>query len=641
MPSKIAKGLPSEVAASAGAGHTIQDEGVSLPQQAILDFVGEAITVTDDVSNDKTIVNVTSPTLGTAAALDVGTSADNVLQLDGTGKLPAVDGSQLTNLPTAGERIELSANVTWYVATDGDPTADGLTVNTAINPETAFKQIPTVVFNGFILTLKLAAGTYNSNYDSYYTYGLRIPEGGIVILSGETWTTDPTTIVNYLEASNSSGFFLIIENVKFTDSFISFNSTNEVLIRDCCYEPMQPTWSCMFLSDSCRVRLSGTIQFNSDFFALAQLARGTKLDLENCVFKDAGTSKTFNTFIDLKTNSVTFIDAPTISGTFTGKKFNINKGGGYIAGNVSLLPGDTPGTYGKSIFYDDVVLGTASTLDVGTSANQIVQLDANARLPAVDGSQLTNLSTSDAAANITVDTTNFNLNLSGTDTTVQAALETLDDLVAGSVGGSGLTYSYQNTSFTADPHTLYGVDTSTVTVTATLPAAPVDGDRISFCDAAGTFGTNNLTIARNGKNIGEWADDLILTQDYESATVVFDATLDRWVLAESATPNSVTTIPFGGFIEVVNDKTYPLFQATDPYVIRSFRVKTSSGTCTISIEVDGVAVSELSTLAVSSTDQLINLSTLSLIPSNGRLAMIVSDNNSAVDLEFTIMLGVT
>jgi hypothetical protein len=39
------------------------------------------------------------PTLGTAAALDVGTTALKVVQLDASGKLPAVDGSQLTNLP--------------------------------------------------------------------------------------------------------------------------------------------------------------------------------------------------------------------------------------------------------------------------------------------------------------------------------------------------------------------------------------------------------------------------------------------------------------------------------------------------------------------------------------------------------------
>lgn len=36
--------------------------------------------------------------LGTAATLSVGTSANNVVQLDGSGKLPAVDGSQLTHM---------------------------------------------------------------------------------------------------------------------------------------------------------------------------------------------------------------------------------------------------------------------------------------------------------------------------------------------------------------------------------------------------------------------------------------------------------------------------------------------------------------------------------------------------------------
>jgi hypothetical protein len=42
-----------------------------------------------------------TPTLGTAAAEDVGTAASNVVQLDGSARLPAVDGSQLINLPSA------------------------------------------------------------------------------------------------------------------------------------------------------------------------------------------------------------------------------------------------------------------------------------------------------------------------------------------------------------------------------------------------------------------------------------------------------------------------------------------------------------------------------------------------------------
>lgn len=38
--------------------------------------------------------------LGSSATLTAGTSANNVVQLDGTGKLPAVDGSALTGLST-------------------------------------------------------------------------------------------------------------------------------------------------------------------------------------------------------------------------------------------------------------------------------------------------------------------------------------------------------------------------------------------------------------------------------------------------------------------------------------------------------------------------------------------------------------
>lgn len=47
--------------------------------------------------------------LGTAAVLDVGTSANNIVQLDGSGNLPAVNGSALTNLPSSGGDL-VSAN---------------------------------------------------------------------------------------------------------------------------------------------------------------------------------------------------------------------------------------------------------------------------------------------------------------------------------------------------------------------------------------------------------------------------------------------------------------------------------------------------------------------------------------------------
>ena len=42
-------------------------------------------------------------TVGTAASKDAGTAAGNLVQLDGSGKLPAIDGSQLANLPNTSD----------------------------------------------------------------------------------------------------------------------------------------------------------------------------------------------------------------------------------------------------------------------------------------------------------------------------------------------------------------------------------------------------------------------------------------------------------------------------------------------------------------------------------------------------------
>lgn len=47
-------------------------------------------------------LSLTLDELGSAATLNAGLSANNLLQLDGAGKLPAIDGSQLTNLPSTG-----------------------------------------------------------------------------------------------------------------------------------------------------------------------------------------------------------------------------------------------------------------------------------------------------------------------------------------------------------------------------------------------------------------------------------------------------------------------------------------------------------------------------------------------------------
>jgi hypothetical protein len=66
---------------------------------------------------------------GTAAAFDVGTDANNVIQLDESAKLPAVDGSQLINLPGSGAAVDSVNGFVGNVVLDADDISDTFTTN--------------------------------------------------------------------------------------------------------------------------------------------------------------------------------------------------------------------------------------------------------------------------------------------------------------------------------------------------------------------------------------------------------------------------------------------------------------------------------------------------------------------------------
>jgi len=102
------------------------------------------------------------------------------------------------------------------------------------------------------------------------------------------------------------------------------------------------------------------------------------------------------------------------------------------------------------------------------------------------------------------------------------------------------TSSIKTTDFTASNGEGYFVNTTSGTVTVTLPGSPSAGNIVAVCDYAGTANSNNITIARNGSNIEGSTDNATLDINRESKTFVYVDGTQGWLVVNS---NDESAIP--------------------------------------------------------------------------------------------------
>jgi hypothetical protein len=88
----------------------------------------------------------------------------------------------------------------------------------------------------------------------------------------------------------------------------------------------------------------------------------------------------------------------------------------------------------------------------------------------------------------------------------------------------GLEYSVKTANYTAVDKQGVLADTSGGAFTVTLPATPSAGAQVVVADAGNNWGTNNLTVGRNGSTIGGLAEDLVCNITGASVQFVYDGT---------------------------------------------------------------------------------------------------------------------
>jgi hypothetical protein len=88
-------------------------------------------------------------------------------------------------------------------------------------------------------------------------------------------------------------------------------------------------------------------------------------------------------------------------------------------------------------------------------------------------------------------------------------------------------FDIKSSDFSAVVGARYGVDTTSNTVTASLPASPATGGAVFFADAGGAYATNNLIIDPNGLTIMGDSGNMTVSTNNQSVGLFYNGTTWR------------------------------------------------------------------------------------------------------------------
>ena len=212
-------------------------------------------------------------------------------------------------------------------------------------------------------------------------------------VAGDTFTGD-ITVPNLITAGNVDGRDVSVDGTKL-DSIESSATADQTAVEIKTAYVSQPNT----FQDADRTKLDGIATSanlyvhpthpGDDFSVDTGLLSGATVvsDIDINVTTDAtGHVTDANGTVATRTLTAANIGAQPVDADLTAIAALANTNSNFIVGNGSAWVAESGSTVRTSLG-----LGTSATLDVGTSANEVVQLNGSAQLPAVDGSLLTGI----------------------------------------------------------------------------------------------------------------------------------------------------------------------------------------------------------------------------------------------------------
>ena len=175
--------------------------------------------------------------------------------------------------------------------------------------------------------------------------------------------------------------------------------------------------------------------------------------------------------------------------------------------------------------------------------------------------------------------------VAGTNVTVTGTWP--NQTIAASGGGGGIIYTTVKTAnYTAVANDGVQTNTTSGAFTVNLPATPSNGDQVFVADSAGTWGTNNLTIGRNGSTIEGSATDLVCDISGVNVQCVYNGT--TWDIYAQVGANDTAVVTLNG-TQTLTNKTLTAPTITSPTVTGTGTIAAATVTLSSTLSVTGVS----------------------------------------------------